>query len=217
MWQRIVIFLFLLIPLLVSPASLSAGQTRGVAVTSGTGSGGASWGTYHALIIGINKYKEWSPLQTAVKDATVLRNVLVEQYGFDEKNVILRVDKDATRSRIIRDLRYLAGGLKDGDNLLIYYAGHGQLDDLTGDGYWIPVEGKLKDPSTWVSNGILKGVLSSQKVTAKNVVVIADSCYSGSLLREGPSMLTVAERDYQEKLEKAAALRSRQVISSGGV
>jgi len=176
-----------------------------------------SWGNYHALIIGVNQYKQWPRLQTAVKDATVIRNTLVELYGFAPKNVILRTDNAANRLQITRDLRYLAQSMRPDDNLLIYYAGHGQLDDLTGDGYWVPVEGALKDPATWVANSYIKAILSSEKVQAKNVVVIADSCYSGSMLRGGPSLMSLDDQRYREKLAEKAALRSRQVISSGGV
>jgi len=189
---------------------------RGLAVTLNTQAAG-SWGDYHALIIGINQYKEWPRLQTAVKDATVIRDTLVTRYGFAEKNVILRKDKAASRLQIIRDLRYMAQSMRPDDNLLIYYAGHGQLDDLTGDGYWVPAEGAMKDPGTWVANSYIKAVLSSEKVQAKNVVVIADSCYSGSMLRGGPSLMSMDDQRYREKLVEKASLRSRQVISSGGV
>jgi len=203
--------------LIVLPASTFATDNRGIAITSDAQTQTAGWGNYHALIIGINAYKEWNPLQTAVKDAEVLRDVLIKRYGFAEKNVILRTDKNATRYQIIRDLRNIATSLEKSDNLLIYYAGHGQLDDITGDGYWIPVEGKLKDSSTWISQYIIKSILSSQKVSGKNIVVVADSCYSGTMLRGGPSLLTLDAKGYRKKLQKAAARRSRQVITSGGV
>jgi len=198
-------------------AAPSGAANRGLALTASSPIPAKALGTYHALIVGINAYQEWNPLQTAVRDATALRDVLVTQYGFDAKNVLLRTDREATRGQIIRDLRSLASGLTETDNLLIYFAGHGQLDDLTGDGYWIPGEGRLKDPSTWISHAEIKGVLGSEKVLAKNVVVIADSCYSGTLLRGGPSLLKMEDRAYLDKLAEAASRRSRQVITSGGI
>ena len=198
-------------------ATVSAGaQQRGVAITPDH-LPTSSWGTYHALVIGINDYKEWPKLQTAVKDATVIRDILVSRYGFADKNVILRTDQAASRYQIERDVRYLATAMEPNDNLLIYYAGHGQLDDLTGDGYWVPAEGAMKNPSSWVANSYIKAILSSERVKAKNVVVIADSCYSGSMLRGGPSLMSLDDKKYRKKLARKAALRSRQVISSGGV
>jgi Caspase domain len=212
---RYVFRLFLIFFLFLPSAALSK-DARGIAVLDNEAHS-VNWGNYHALIIGINRYKEWNPLKTAVKDARELRDVLVKRYGFAENNVILRTDDDATRRRIIRDLRGMATNLKDSDNLLVYYAGHGQLDDITGDGYWIPVEGKLDDSSTWISQYNIKSILSSQKFRGKNIVLVADSCYSGSMLRGGSSPLPMDYRGYRKKLEIAAARRSRQVITSGGV
>lgn len=197
----------------LTPSVFALNAQRGLSVVPDS----STWGNYHALIIGINDYNKWPRLRTAVKDATVIRDTLITRYGFPKKNVILRTDGAATRFQIERDIRYLATAMKSVDNLFIYYAGHGQLDDLTGDGYWVPVEGALKNPSTWVANSYLKAVLSSEKVQAKNIVVIADSCYSGSMLRGGPSLMSLDDKRYQEKLVQKAALRSRQVISSGGV
>jgi len=203
--------------LLLAAASNLPADNRGIAVVPEGSSRPVYIGNYHALIVGIDAYGEWNRLRTAVKDATVLRDVLVAQYGFKKENVVLRTNGSATRDAIITDLRNLAAGLGDKDNLLIYFAGHGQLDDLTGDGYWIPAEGKLKNPSTWVSHSAVKNILSSEKVRGKNIVVIADSCYSGSLLRGGPSLLSMTQQGYRGRLLKLASSRSRQVITSGGL
>ena len=215
MKKRVLLLSFILSFALIQSAFAQSSQ-RGLAITPQTLTGG-TWGTYHALIIGINDYAKWPRLQTAVKDATVIRDTLIARYGFPKKNVILRTDNQASRQQITRDLRYLAQSMRPEDNLFVYYAGHGQLDDFTGDGYWVPAEGALKDPSTWVANSYIKALLSSEKLQAKNVVVIADSCYSGSMLRGGPSLMSLDDQRYREKLAEKAALRSRQVISSGGV
>jgi uncharacterized caspase-like protein len=199
------------------PLDVLSTETRGIKPTSFDLKDIVSLGNYHALIIGINNYKEWNPLKTAVKDAQALKQILIQRYGFKKEKVVLRIDNKATRVKLIRDLRNLASNLGSQDNLLIYYAGHGQLDDLTGDGYWIPIEGKLKDPATWISHSTIKNILISQRVKGKNIVVIADSCYSGTLLRGGPSLLSLAEEGYDNKLIKIAGRRSRQVITSGGL
>jgi len=210
-------FVFLLLFFLVYPLTVFSTENRGMKITSAGFSKTAFFGNYHSLIIGINEYKEWNPLQTAVKDAEALKEILIRRYSFKEENVILRTDKEATRDNLISDLRRIASNLTKQDNLLIYFAGHGQLDDLTGDGYWIPVEGNLKKPSTWISHATIKNILSSERVRGKNIVVVADSCYSGMLLRGGPSLLSMTELGYREQLLKLASQRSRQVITSGGL
>jgi len=214
---RKLIFISLLLILIAYPLPILATDNRGINIESSGISPDAYLGTYHALIIGINKYKEWNPLRTAVKDAEALKDILIQRYGFKKENVILRTDRNATRDGLIGDLRNMASGLGNRDNLLIYFAGHGQLDDLTGDGYWIPTEGKLKKPSSWISHSTIKNILSSERVRGKNIIIVADSCYSGTLLRGGPSLLSINEQGYRKKLLKLASNRSRQVITSGGL
>ncbi len=138
-------------------------------------------GNYHALIIGINDYNEWDPLKNAVNDARALRDILTSRYGFLPENILFRTDKDAIRDRLMSDLACLTQGLRETDNLLVYFAGHGQLDETTGDGYWIPVDGEDGGRSdTWISNFVIQRF--SEKTRAKNVIVISDSCFSESLL-----------------------------------
>ena len=211
------ILILLLFVLSAMDVSGVAAADRGVTVAGKDNLPPKTWGTYHALVIGINDYQYWPRLQTAEKDARVMRDVLVAKYGFQDAHVTLRLNEDASRRQIIRDLRRIATSMEDNDNLLIYYAGHGQLDEFTGDGYWIPAEGEMKDPGTWLANSFIKSLLSSERLLAKNVIIIADSCYSGSMLRGGPSLLQMEGKGYRNKLAKAASKRSRQVISSGGV
>jgi hypothetical protein len=172
-------------------------------------------GNYAAFIVGIDKYKEWYPLQTAVKDATALKGLLIRQYSFDK--VLLIADQDATQLNIIKALKKFASGLKESDNLLIYYAGHGQLDEFTGDGYWIPVDGKHKDSTTWISHLIIKSILGSERVRAKSIALISDSCYAGALLRSGASPVAVEDEKYEGKILALSARKSRQVFTSGGL
>jgi hypothetical protein len=148
-FNRFVFATILLFSVAIPPPGFSA-DDRGIKPSAVGLQQSHHLGNYHALIIGINTYKEWNPLKTAVKDARTLKEVLIQRYGFNKEKVVLRTDKEATRLRLIRDLRNLASNLGNKDNLLIYYAGHGQLDDLTGDGYWIPVEGKIKDQGPWI-------------------------------------------------------------------
>lgn len=215
--KKYILLVFMFAFSIANSPKVLAEQDRGLNTVGGVKDEGSGWGNYHALIIGINKYQQWSELRTAVKDAHGLKDILVRRYNFPERNIVLRLDGEATRNTIIRDLRNLASNLKTADNLLVYFAGHGQMDDLTGDGFWIPVEGELKAPDTWISHSNIKNILSSEKVIAKNIVVMADSCYSGTLLRGGPSLLSLDDQGYQLKLKEMAGRRSRQVITSGGL
>ncbi|CAN2041281.1 metacaspase-1 [Candidatus Magnetomoraceae bacterium gMMP-15] len=196
-----------------------ARNQRGGAMSKHKGSNSGYYkktGNY-ALIIGINDYAKWVPLRTAVNDAIGLKDVLIRRYGFMEKNVKIITNKEGSRSGIVKTLRNMAGGLGSEDNLLIYFAGHGQLDDLTNEGYWIPVEGEIDDPCTWITNSVIKKIFGSDKIRGKNVMIVADSCYSGNLLRGGAALRSDFGKNYEKKLLKLASKRSRQAITSGGL
>lgn len=198
-------------------ATAARGQeSRGFGSTSPPG-GADDWGRYWALIIGVNDYSEWPKLRTAEHDARQMARVLEAHYGFQSDHIVLRLNEEATLSTMVHDLRRIAEGLGPEDNWLIYFAGHGQIDSLTNEGYWIPVDGKMKDPSSWLSHSTVKLILGSDRVRARSICVVADSCYAGTLLRGGPGILNLADQLYMEKLRELAGKRSRQVVTSGGV
>lgn len=199
---------------LCSSVALSA-EDRGIQSSPSKSQKPPILGNYAAFIVGINAYQEWYPLKTAVKDATALKELLINQYGFDR--VLLITDRDATQLNVINALKKFAAGLNESDNLLIYYAGHGQLDEFTGNGYWIPVDGKHKNVTTWISHLLVKSILSSERVKAKNIALISDSCYAGALLRSGLSPVATTDDKYQGKILALSALKSRQVFTSGGL
>lgn len=174
-------------------------------------------GDYYALIIGIDAYQEWRPLNTAVKDALAVRKVLIERYGFPSGNIIFRRNEEATQQQIIDDLMGILPDLKEDDNFLLYFAGHGELRKDANEGFWIPVDGKIDSMLTWVSHSSIKNLMASPEVKAKNIVVIADSCYGGFLTRAGDPYIARSAIDHQKKLLDLAAKPSRQVIASGSL
>jgi len=107
--------------------------SRGISVLSDLSHQSGKLGVYRALIIGINDYKDPNipDLETAVNDANAMANLLSERYGFE---VTLLLDRNATRESMYRNLRNLALSTEAADSVLIYYAGHGDLDRLTHDG-----------------------------------------------------------------------------------
>ena len=164
-----------------------------------------NFGLYHALVIGNDNYRMLPSLHTAVGDAKAVADALRNVYGFD---VTLLVN--ATRADILGALTKLRKSLGGSDNLVIYYAGHGAYDQQGDQGYWLPVDAAQDDPTNWVSNADLTSSLKA--MLAKHVLVVADSCYSGTLVRG----LSVAVRD-SEYLQRMVDQRSRTVLTSGGL
>jgi hypothetical protein len=172
----------------------------------------ASLGTYHALVVGNNEYKGFKPLKTAVADAEAVAAVLRDRYGFRVK--LLR---NATRLQILSELNDLRQRLTEKDNLLIYYAGHGELDQKNQRGYWLPVDAAPGNTANWISNIDLSDLLNLMAV--KHLLVVADSCYAATLTRSSAGRLEPAMT--QEELARAvqsfASKRARMVLTSGGV
>lgn len=163
------------------------------------------FGRYHAVVIGNNAYRSLPQLVTASADARAVAALLERRYDFE-----VTLLEDATRAEILTTLRALRGQLTPEDNLLIYYAGHGWLDEAADEGYWLPVDADADSDIHWISNATITGYLRS--IQAKHIMVVADSCYSGTLTRG--IKIDVRPPDY---LDRMAQQRARIVLSSGGL
>lgn len=167
------------------------------------------FGRYVALVIGINDYRNITKLETAVNDATEMHAVLKQQFGFDSE-LLLNPD----RYTLVRKLDQLRADLEPDDNLLIFYAGHGFLDREADQGYWLPVDAEEDSQANWVAVSTVTGTLKA--MAAKHVLVIADSCYSGTLTRAAPVKLQTGSDRLQE-LQRLSEKRTRKALTSGGL
>lgn len=175
-------------------------------------------GVNYALIVGVNAYMEWAPLETAVNDARAFGEILINRYGYKPENVTMLLDENVSREMFLKIFMDLTAGLGDSDNLLVYYAGHGQLSDQTNDGYWIPVEGKRgRGEFSWVAHTAVKNMVISEEVRGKNIMIITDSCYGGKLLRGGGGEVTPPGDAHLARLAELSSKKSRQIISSGSI
>jgi hypothetical protein len=171
---------------------------------------GVEFGTYHALVIGIDKYQNIDDLETAIKDASVIANLLEKEYGF--KVTLL---KDPDRGDIVDALDELRETLTDSDNLLIYYAGHGWQDEGSDQGYWLTSRAKPNRRSQWLSNSTLVDTLKT--LQAKHVMVVADSCFSGTLVRAGDVGFETADYKSGDYWRRMAVKQTRVAMVSGGL
>ena len=169
-------------------------------------------GTYHALIIGNNDYRLLRPLRTAVTDARAVASVLQDQYGF---RVALLLN--ANRYEILSALNGMRARLGEDDNLLVYYAGHGELDRVNQRGHWLPVDAEPGSPANWISNISVTDILNAMAV--HQLLVVADSCYSGAMTRSAvPRLDPALGLDARAQVIRTMAhKRSRLLLTSGGV
>jgi metacaspase-1 len=162
-----------------------------------------------SLHLGLNAvspvaYGGWSgPLAACEFDAKDLA-ALAKTRGI--KTTLLLTQK-ATRAALLGGLRSAAKTLKVGDFFLLSYSGHGgQMPDTNADEddgqdeTWCLFDGQLLDDELYFElNRFAKGV---------RVLVLSDSCHSGTVTREGPpSMSAPPQPDQRPRLMPAAVGR----------
>ena len=173
-------------------------------------------GIYRALIIGNNRYQDqdgkWQPLKTAVNDARSVEKLLRNDYGFEDTRLLI----DATRKDILLAMQDLSKRVMKNDNVLIYYAGHGFMDEESQKGFWVPVDGKGLDNTTFLRNSTIRDELTTIASRSDHTLLISDSCFSGTLLRRGNRGVSAIEAT-DSYYKKVASKKSVQIMSAGGV
>lgn len=159
-------------------------QDRGSLIKAATDAGMAEYdlSNFHAVLIGINDYREWPDLRCARNDVEALGKCLVEDYGYYPENVTLLLDDKASRRGILQAMDASAK-LGEDASLLIYFAGHGWMDE-NKNGYWIPADAPLNSKFDYVSNTQIVGEYF-KKMRMRHLLVISDSCFSGAMVRAG--------------------------------
>jgi hypothetical protein len=131
----------------------------------------------------------WSNLRGSLNDIASIRELLITRFGFQDADVHVLSETQATREGIRSAIRtYLAGAASAGDISFFYYAGHGsQMKNSKS-----PEADKLDE--TIVPSDALGGALDVRdkelardfmEVIRKGAILTAifDSCHSGSVAR----------------------------------
>lgn len=160
----------------------------------------------YLFYIGVDRYQHLTDLSNAVRDAEAVAEMLTTYYNCEIADFALPLlNEEATRSHLFQRFRALTSHFKKQpyqDNLLIYFAGHGEWDEVEEQGYWALHGAQAEDYSSYFSNANLV-----QKITAirsHHTLIISDSCFSGGLIET--SRRRSNRKDNQ---------RSRYVLASG--
>ena len=169
-------------------------------------------GKFYALVIGNNDYQYLPKLKTAVYDARTIADILKTHYGFE--TVLLL---NAGRTEILLALDKYRKQLTEKDNFMLYYAGHGELDEKNKRGYWLPVDAATDSTIQWIRTDQITDTLNL--MSPLRSLVIADTCYSGIMTRSAITRLeSGASKNLRLNLIKILAKkRARVVLSSGGL
>lgn len=136
-----------------------------------------------ALIIGIGSYADpAADLQGIDIDVEMMSDV-AQYLGFTENNTTYLQDDEATLANVTTALKTLASEVNKDDRVLVYYSGHGSnKPDTNGD------EADKLDESLYLYDGkhLLDDELNTllRAIPSDNMVVVFDSCHSGSAVRD---------------------------------
>jgi len=204
---------------LISLLKLSNEQNKIISPTSNTELSSRIGDNFYdesfAVIIGINKYTKSKPLKYAVNDAIEIKNMLINKFGFDDKNIRLLIDSKATYSSIREALYEVGEQARANDRILIYFAGHGtHITTASGMdiGYLIPYEGNIDKP-------LLGGIPMDdffrmcQFSKSKHMLFLMDACYSG-LMAESSRGLDKSQ-DNEGYISTVSNISARQIITAG--
>jgi hypothetical protein len=174
-----------------------------------------------AVIVGINDYIEFTDevggdLLGAENDARSMRDVLTRKYNFPEENVRLLLSRDATKAAIRDALtKWLPEHAQPQDLVVFYFAGHGsRVEDDNGDeddgiDETICPADVLRNST---QNDIRDDDLGSWTAMSpsKNVIVILDSCHSGTATR---SLSGVRQRSLKRLLRGKTAAVAQPTVA----
>jgi len=131
-----------------------------------------------ALVIGINKYAQNTPVEYADLSALAFEELATKTLGVPEANVITILNEKATSGRIKAKIELVKELSESTGNIYLFFAGHG-VPGKDGNTYLLPSD-MTADAIHLEQNlrldNIYKKLASS---SAKRVFVFMDSCFSG--------------------------------------
>ena len=168
----------------------------------------------YAIVIGIERYREKLPTADfADRDAKLMGEYLTKVLGYPEENVVVRLNDKASRTDIEKYVEnWLPNHVEKGDSVFIYFSGHGAPNAKTGEAYLVQFDG---DPTFVETTGYpLKRLYENlDKLPAREVVVLLDSCFSGA---GGRSVIAKGSRPLVLSAENSLMAKGKTVVLSAG-
>ena len=169
-------------------------------------------GTTWVVFIENSAYQNYPALAGPPKDIMLMKSVLVN-YKVNKiihKKNMAKADMEKFLSIELRDL-ILTNNVK---TLFVWYSGHGKLitpPGGTGVGYWIPVDAKQGDESSFCKIANFKSDFQSYQDRVTHILLVTDACEAG------PSFMyayrgAVSSCDQEE----TTRYKTAQAVSSAG-
>lgn len=180
-------------------------------------------GKRYALVVGTDNYKGkgWKRLSNPVKDARAVADELSNSYGFE-----VQLLEDRPMDTIYKAIREYYRIAKPNDQFVVYFAGHGDVDEeLLDDGFIVCADSRSVDDdpvrNTYIPYLKLQKMLNN--IPARQILVLLDVCHGGVFdqkvfdkeKREG-EFGNISNRNVLQFLKDKLPLRTRKFLSSVG-
>ncbi|MFK7953469.1 MAG: caspase domain-containing protein, partial [Ekhidna sp.] len=167
----------------------------------------------YALLFGTNKYDNWSDLVNPVYDVEAIGKELEERYGFKVEIVI-----DPEQNDVMTKLReYAQINYKPQDQLLIFFAGHGQYDDVFGEGFLVAKNSLRNDVSknSYISHNRIRSNINN--IPCEHIFLTMDVCFGGTFdpLLASSRSAAYEMTDDREYLVRKLSKKTRKYLTSG--
>ena len=170
---------------------------------------GATQASQKAVLIGINTYPHFPPkkqLKGPRYDALKMKAFLQEQWGLADSDILVLLDTDATKEAILDALyNWLPEHSRPGDRVIVYFSGHGtQVRDYSGDEAdgmdeaFSPSDAgrSAGDDDELIDDEIARAFA---RLGGREILLIADSCNSGTLSRSAGYDTPGGRSDHRER------------------
>jgi hypothetical protein len=165
----------------------------------------ASLNTKYALLVGINDYPV-KPLKGPQFDVIAVKKALKNKMGFKSDKITTLLNEKATKANILNAIDDLNKVSKKGDQIFIYFSGHGtsasdnnfKFPLPTTTGAFIPYDvipnSESALPNLIVGRTDLRPRLAKLDQGGRSVFMVMDACYSGNAVRGIQNSFTLTER-----------------------
>ncbi len=171
----------------------------------------------YALIFATNEYDNWSNLTNPIFDAKTISKDLTERYGFEVELV-----QNANKGEMMSKLKeYARKAYNPHDQLLIFFAGHGQYDEDFGEGY-VVCKNSLRDDdgnTSYIPHSILRTIINN--ISCEHTFLMMDVCFGGTFDQKlgkhrGGQNDIYKDVSQQQYIARKLQFKTRKFITSGG-
>lgn len=173
--------------------------------------------TDYALIFATDEYDHWGDLVNPIFDSRTIANELKNIYGFE-----VEILENGTQADVLKKIReYAERKYKPLDQLLIFFAGHGNYDQTFGEGFVVTRESLVNDEgkTSYLSHNRLRSIVNN--IPCEHIFLAMDVCFGGTFDAGLASARGVSDEIYKEQsatdfITRKLTYKTRRYLTSGG-